>query len=260
MLVANRCRNKSVFLARLWLSFPSAARGPGSSPGRVGCGGGHARLTSRSVGQRALPALALACRPPPPPHGFATREPRRVGVLLGRGVWVWVCVGGCVCICHSPTQFVSGHHAGRLPCATTARVPVGASTTPQGLMAGNVASPPTESCSILRVQVSLGPGCPHGDSLPLGACGTSRSPGGGESPSITASPSHDAVSIGTQEATRFQAPAAAAGHGTGCAPQHSCRGVLQVGPEPGGHCRGCFERKNTTSETPVSSKGWAGST
>lgn len=120
--------------------------------------------------------------------------------------------------------------------------------------------PPPESCSILRVQVSLGPGCPQGDSLPLGACGTSRSPGGGESPSITASPSHDAVSIGTQEATRFQAPVAAVGHGTGCAPQHSYRGVLQVGPEPGGHCRGCFERKNTTSETPVSSKGWAGST
>lgn len=67
VLVANQCRNKSVFLARLWLSFPPAAGGPGSSPGRVGCGGGHAGPAGGSMGLRAPPALALAC----PPHPMA---------------------------------------------------------------------------------------------------------------------------------------------------------------------------------------------
>lgn len=92
-------------------------------------------------------------------------------------------------------------------------VPAEASAAPRGLTADN--APPPQPISLLRVQASLGPGCPQGDSLPPGACGTSRSPGSGESPSITVSLSQDAVSTGTQEATQSRAPEAAAGHSGG---------------------------------------------
>lgn len=202
MLVANQCHNKSVFLARLRLSFPPALRGPDSSPSMVGCGTGHlAHLAGPHCRECPWPFPWPGPAPVPPP--WLCHPGAQAGGSTVRG-WEGS---------HSPAWFVPGHRAGRLPCATIARVPVGTSTAPQRLMAGNTRC--FSPALLLRVQVSLGWGCPQGDSLPLGACGTSRFPGGGASPGITASPSEDAVSIGTQEATRSQAPEAATGHGGG---------------------------------------------
>lgn len=72
------CCNKSVFLARLWLSFSLALRGPCSSPSKECCGEGRASPWWVHSAEAIL-ALALSC---PTPCGFATQEPRRVGVLL----------------------------------------------------------------------------------------------------------------------------------------------------------------------------------
>lgn len=64
MLVANRCRNKYVFLARLCPSFSLAPRGQ-----QGGCGGGQ--------GVKGGPCSGIA-------DGFVTQEPRQVGALLRR--------------------------------------------------------------------------------------------------------------------------------------------------------------------------------
>lgn len=111
-----------MFLARLWLSFPAAPRGPGSSPVRVGCGGGHACPPGGFIVQRVPPAPVCAV---PPSMAFPPRSP---------GGWEH-CPGGKGV--HSPAWSVPEHCTGRLPCATTMRVPAGATAAPRGLTAAN---------------------------------------------------------------------------------------------------------------------------
>lgn len=93
----------NLFLARLWLSFPPAPRGPGSSPGRVGCGGGGAHPPGGSIVQSTPPALALACPPPQPvalpprnPGGWERyRERGGGGVTPLHGLSLGTVLGGC---------------------------------------------------------------------------------------------------------------------------------------------------------------------
>ena len=117
MLVANQCRNKAVFLARLWLSFPLAPRGPGSTHSRVGCGGGCAHPAGGSVVQRAPLVLALACPtlapwlclPETQAGGSAVREGR---VLLPCTICPWApALHWEVAMCHHCKGVSRGKHS-----------------------------------------------------------------------------------------------------------------------------------------------------
>lgn len=192
MLVANQCHNKSVFLARLRLSFPPALRGPDSSPSMVGCGRGHTCPPGRSILQRVPLALPLSCPGPcPPTMALPPRSSGRWehcqgvgGVSLSCMVCPWA---PCweVAMCHHCEGASGGKHSspeanGRQhpllqPCSASK----GAGITGTGVPTGGFAAP---GC-MRHVKVPRWWGEPWHHCISIQGCCEHRHSGGNTVPS-----------------------------------------------------------------------------